>query len=66
MLQKLGQQIFVTWGSLDRERVKEVIYSLLVRQKAELYSACGRLNRLFKTKADNITFFKDFAKVVDR
>lgn len=71
MLQKLGQQIFVTnlekkWGSLDSERVKEVIYSLLVRQKAELFSACGRLNRLFKTKADNITFFKDFAKVEDR
>lgn len=54
------------WGSLDSERVKEDIYSLLVRQKAELFSACGRLNRLFKTKADNITFFKDFAKVEDR
>lgn len=46
--------------------MKEDIYSLLVRQKAELFSACGRLNRLFKTKADNITFFKDFAKVEDR
>lgn len=54
------------WGSLDSERVKEDIYSLLVMQKAELFSACGQLNRLFKTKADNITFFKDFAKVEDR
>lgn len=42
MLQKLGQQIFVTnlekkWGSLDSERVKEVIYSSLVEQKTELF-----------------------------
>lgn len=68
MLQKLGQQIFVTNLEKNGEvwTVKEVIYSLLVRQKAELFSACGRLNRLFKTKADNITFFKDFAKVEDR
>lgn len=46
MLQKLGQQIFVTnlekkWGSLDSERVKEVIYSSLVEQKAELFLFVG-------------------------
>lgn len=56
---KMGK--FGQWKSERR-----YIYSLLVRQKAELFSACGRLNRLFKTKADNITFFKDFAKVEDR